>query len=236
MNEKQLSRRVAITLANRSQKQIINKAMIFYTDVIYGNFESITGAIVEAYPKKLALGSVSGPEWVAVQQSMSILRQIYFGDDPYKRLNSSKPCARMHNLKEDVVFSKKLTVECTAGEVLMIRDCLNLYGRVLMGQMKEIDWTMRSFFWDRIRNYDHRIAEMVMQIAKTILFNMNPNCSYGIGQRECSLLSRKAYEIQRWMEYDIFKDDPEIQKGHSVLKYGPIRVTKQPRIKLEFVQ
>jgi hypothetical protein len=142
---------------------------------------------------------------------------------------------KVHNFTEDVKMIKGFKIECTVKEALIIRDCLNLYSRVLMGQVREIDWAMRNHHWDKIKKHDPQIVNMLIGLISADLFGFGTNASFGIANKDNSEKSKIGYELLRWIEYDLFKDDPDVQNGYSVLKHKPLRVTRQTRIKTEIL-
>lgn len=235
MNEATLERNVVIRLASSIQKKTIDEAMAFYTGILHGEFERIWSLVAGAYPECNRKLARLRNGWVLIQQVTEILKRVYFRDDRISFLNPGESVVKVHNFKEDVKIIRGLKIECTVKEALIIRDCLNLYSRVLMGQIREVDWVMRNHHWSKIKNHDPRTVSLLMELMSSDLFGFRANESFGIASRDNSDKSKVGYELLRWIEYDLFKDDPDIKSGYSVMKEEPLRVTGQKRISLKFV-
>lgn len=234
MQKEDLDRNITIRLASSAQKKTICDAMDFYTGMLHGEFERILPLICGEYKdchNKLARFRNG---WTVIEQVLQMLYRVYLGDGIISFLKPGKSVVVVHNFTEDVKFMKGLLIKCTVRESLIIRDALNLYSRVLMGQVREIDWVIRAHHWDKVSKHDPQAVNIIMGILSADLFGFQTNASFGIANKDNCEKSKIAYELLRWIEYDLFKDDPDVQQGHSVLKHEPLRVTSQKRICLKF--
>jgi hypothetical protein len=230
---KQLETKIKINM-NKDQRKIINEAFDLYIDFFGGTFQSLGSLMVRHYPS----GIFDMRSCIFCTRLLRIMERAYFAHITFKDISKCKHLIKIHNLREDIKFTKT-NFECTVQEGLwIVQTVLDFYSRILMGQFNMIDEHMRLFlYWDQIKDkYDPDLVKLIAGDLNHYYFNHELNCSYGICSPELSLEAKKAYEIHRWIENDIFGYF-KIHSGEN--DYGnqlPLRVSKQNRIKVEILE
>lgn len=96
----------------------------------------------------------------------------------------------------------RVTIVLTVGQAYALRDALDAYSRLCMGQLEEIAGLVRQgVIPARTANpadvADH--TESLMKQAKSLLGHPSSG-SYGIGNPNVSLSGRRAYELQKTVD------------------------------------
>lgn len=110
-----------------------------------------------------------------------------------------------------------VTIEVTDKQAHLIREALDLYVRLNLGQfdiIKDIP-TIHANIWDNHRSEYQDIGNDELLKARNILFDMNYglNGSYGINSDKVSDYARLAQDIIEVMRHETWKNNPERMEG-----------------------
>ncbi len=222
---------IAIVLKTREQLAVVKEAAALMVRIQQGELEAVPATLRRHYPGLARKWAVLQKGYYVFDYMVRLLRVAYAGG--CGDLGTGTGIRQAEALAEKLAGPRGLRIACTVREALFMVRALNLFSRLLMGQLREVDWVLRETFWDRIKNHDPHIVDHIYALMAADAFGFIPNESYGIASKKLAKAAKTAYEILRWVEHDLHKDNPEIQKGYTVLKYEPLRVTKQPRIEVK---
>jgi hypothetical protein len=129
-----------------------------------------------------------------------------------------------------------MKIEITEKQAMVIADALEMYSRHLSGQFN-YSILPPVLLWNKEVS-DRVVLEHKINDIKNIIFpELSCNESYGIGlnDQEVSVIAEHkniAYECYKVIRYYFEKD----REGHSVYKELPIKVSKEPLMKIENIE
>ena len=214
---------------SKVQKQIIDEAFELYINMFSENFGYLNSLMVRHYQEKMDMS-----QCVFCQKLCKILERVYFYNIKWEDKNKCKYYNKIFNLNEDIKFSKT-NFECTVSDGLLIsQTVLDFYTRILLGQLHHIDEQMRLFlYWDQIKDtYNSDVIKTIISDLKYYYFGFSLNASYGICSTEFCAKGKKSYQMQRWIENDIYGYFKVKGPGNDYANQAPLVVTKQKRIKV----
>ena len=186
---------------NKDQRKIINEALDFYIRFFGGEFQSLGSLMVRNYYNKFDMRTCN-----YCTRLLRYLERAYFAHITFDDIGKCKFLIKINNINNDIEHTKT-NFKCSVQDSFHIsQSVLDFYIRVLMGQFNMIDEHMRLYlYWDQIKNkYDSELVKMICGDLSYNYFNLGGSVSYGICNPELSINSKKAYEIQGWIENDIF--------------------------------
>lgn len=104
----------------------------------------------------------------------------------------------------------KYNIQCSREQVQLINNALDLYSRVLIGQLQEVESVLR---WNIPENDDPNRYEKLNKLSDAIkeakpLIGLPQNGSYGIhNTTEVSDVARKMWDMQKVFRHKIAWDD-----------------------------
>jgi hypothetical protein len=128
----------------------------------------------------------------------------------------------------------KITIECNEKQSAVIKEALDLYSRLLMGQLRELD----NFFTRNTDCWKHPNSDCITNCAETIKNIVYPELkgydSFGIFNEKCPEESKIAYDIIQVLRYELIKvRDPERKTGWSIDWSYPTPASKENLINIK---
>jgi hypothetical protein len=125
--------------------------------------------------------------------------------------------------------ARRVLIDCGRDQALIIVKALDLYSRLLAGDMHELD---NLLAWETNRclrkRFDRQLAGIYLRKFKEIWFpELAEHGHYGVMQKEVPVRARHAYEMLKWIEHAMFKDDPDCG---PCLRQLPLDTTNMPKI------
>jgi hypothetical protein len=103
----------------------------------------------------------------------------------------------------------KVEVNLSKKQALIVKEALNLYSRLLMGQVEELSY----FFGSK------EISDSLSEIKSILFPELENNSYYGIYQKDCSQESKIAYDIIQVLRNKIaWHENPE---GKNTVSFAP---------------
>jgi hypothetical protein len=96
-------------------------------------------------------------------------------------------------------MSKKIKITCTEEQANVISEAMNLYMRILMGQLENIPWEL----FKHGRTFDADAMRTTMKDAVKIAFPEMVGFYYGIYQPQVHEDARIAYDIHQSIRYTL---------------------------------
>jgi len=131
------------------------------------------------------------------------------------------------------VIHIKVTIKCNEKQAVIIKEALDLYSRLLMGQITELDnfFTRNTDCWKRLdRDSIAYHAESIKNIVYPELIGYD---SFGIFNAKCPEESKIAYDIIQVLRNELIKvRDPERRTGWSVDWNIPMPASKEKLVKV----
>lgn len=131
------------------------------------------------------------------------------------------------------VIHIKVTIECNEKQAVIIKEALDLYSRLLMGQVRELDnfFNRNTDCWKRPdRDNIAYYAESIKNIVYPELIGYD---SFGIFNAKCPEESKIAYDIIQVLRNELIKvRDPERRTGWSVDWNIPMPASKEKPVKV----
>lgn len=92
----------------------------------------------------------------------------------------------------------KIIIEVNETQANIIKEALDLYSRILAGQLEEIEYTLRKYYYKHLDPEDRRKVETLMKEYKLCMFDwilQSTNESIGISNEELHDNAKVAYDI-----------------------------------------
>lgn len=128
----------------------------------------------------------------------------------------------------------KITIECNEKQATIIKESLDLYSRLLMGQVRELDnfFTRNTDCWKHSdRDNISTCAEIIKNIVYPELIGYD---SFGIFNEKCPEESKIAYDIIQVLRNELIKvRDPEKKTGWCMDWCSPIPASKEKLINIK---
>lgn len=128
----------------------------------------------------------------------------------------------------------KLTITLSDKQADVLAKALDLYARVMVGQLEIVEEVLRFSHGDLDRDRLFQ-ARGLLDSAKTLLWGFSPGASYGIHNNRAPDAARQAYDIMRAIQSCIARTRAAQSSG--VLKGEPPRQTsleeKIPEVQVE---
>lgn len=110
-----------------------------------------------------------------------------------------------------------VTIEVTEQQAHLIREALDLYVRLNLGQFDKIKDvpTIHKHIWENHRDDYHDIGNQELLKARNILFDMDYglNGSYGINSEKVDDWARLAQDIIEVIRHEFWKNNPNRSEG-----------------------
>ena len=131
------------------------------------------------------------------------------------------------------VIHIKVTIKCNEKQAVIIKEALDLYSRLLMGQVTELD----NFFTRNTDCWKHPDRDNIAYYAESIKNIVYPELigydSFGIFNAKCPEESKIAYDIIQVLRNELIKvRDPERRTGWSVDWNIPMPASKEKPVKV----
>jgi len=139
----------------------------------------------------------------------------------------------------------KIQIECDYDQLVVMRDALDTYGRLGMGQLENSMFPImiESMLWkdkdNTLSKWDPGI-KFHLEALKKIIFNLEPNASYGITNPNTPDAAKLSYEMCKKLENFMYeeqnKDIPENEREYNVMKNEPLSLTGKGFVKVNEVK
>lgn len=110
-----------------------------------------------------------------------------------------------------------VTIEVTEQQAHLIREALDLYVRLNLGQFDKIKDipTIHKHIWKNYRYDYHDIGNEELLKARNVLFDMDYglNGSYGINSEKVDDFARLAQDIIEVIRHEFWKNNPDRSEG-----------------------
>lgn len=125
----------------------------------------------------------------------------------------------------------KITIECNEKQAYIIKDALDFYSRILMGQFSEFE---NLFIGSYNYKYMNEINKLLMKIRDYIYPELKGYASWGIFNKKCPENSKIAYDIIQVLRHEMIKvRDPEKKYGYGVDCNEPLQTSKEELINVK---
>lgn len=110
-------------------------------------------------------------------------------------------------------MKKIVKLELTIDQAKVVEDALDLYSRIGIGQLEEVEHVLKRKFGffnvvDKNTPINWDAFNQAIKYAK-LYIGFEPNASYGIGNKKVSVSVKRAFEIQKTLSKELAMDrDP----------------------------
>lgn len=226
--DEQMEQKVRISVTDR-QRRLVDDAFRFNIDFFRGRFETLNQTVLMHYPKLVDYDKAQ-----FCQTLCELLKMSYFNHIEFNGLGMPRKWIRIHNLNEDLERGHRFT--CSVEDALLIsQQVLETHGRILCGQLEQIDWCMKLIYGNMLNEYDHIMGRAILDTLKKYYWGFESNQHFGCcGPGVCSAV-KCMYQIARWIENDIYGHFRIRGSGNDYANQKPLDITKQRRISVEFI-
>ena len=227
--EEQLNTKIRIEMT-QSQKDMVDDAVLLELNLAAGDFSHLAAVIWNSYHETFEM------DIDELKSRCEQLENVYFKNImPEDVMVNDMYCKLVdfyNSIRDDNNF-----VECTVDDALLLSNVyLETYNRVMQTMFRHIDYVIKRYWWDSIRDkydYDYDEAIRIYGAIKLSMFKMMPDENFGVGMIEAPLFNA-SYEMMRWMQNDIHNYFNVDGACFNYVRRKPLRLTEQPRIVIVF--
>jgi len=133
-------------------------------------------------------------------------------------------------------MSKTIKIEMNEDQAMLIKNALDFYSRILMGQWKNIEQlitTIDPHVLEQNSEMDFKSAEAHLSCAREILMPRldSGNLNSSLGITNSYEPAKKAYELLKWIQHAIHKAN-NFESSFS----NEIKLTDQPKPKIDVIE